>query len=128
MKDVVLLESTMELTSKIKAVPKKVLSFPLIIFKMVQDTTSITSARSLEGFQCHNNAVFDLAWMPGHMNFVTVSGKQLFRCAFSLFCNILFAERRIIGSPHCNGCMKLAQDCSGIRWERPISSSDAGHA
>lgn len=29
-----------------------------------------------EGFQCHNNAVFDLAWMPGQMKFVTVSGDH----------------------------------------------------
>lgn len=42
----------------------------------IQDTTSLTTASSLEGFQCHNNAVFDLAWMPQHMNFVTVSGDH----------------------------------------------------
>ncbi|XP_063822865.1 protein lethal(2)denticleless [Ostrinia nubilalis] len=42
----------------------------------IQDTSSISSASTLEGFQCHNNAVFDLAWMPGYMNFVTVSGDH----------------------------------------------------
>ncbi|CAH0406758.1 unnamed protein product [Chilo suppressalis] len=42
----------------------------------IQDTSTVTSARNLEGFQCHNNAVFDLAWRPGYMNFVTVSGDH----------------------------------------------------
>ncbi|KAL0831664.1 hypothetical protein ABMA28_002436 [Loxostege sticticalis] len=42
----------------------------------IQDTSSVSSASTLEGFQCHNNAVFDLAWMPGYMNFVTVSGDH----------------------------------------------------
>lgn len=42
----------------------------------IQDTTNLTSASTLEGFQCHNNAVFDLTWMPHHMNFVTVSGDH----------------------------------------------------
>ncbi|XP_041988281.1 protein lethal(2)denticleless [Aricia agestis] len=42
----------------------------------IQDTSTVTSASSLEGFQCHNNAVFDLAWMPQNMNFVTVSGDH----------------------------------------------------
>ncbi|XP_075974413.1 WD40 domain-containing protein denticleless [Anticarsia gemmatalis] len=42
----------------------------------IQDTSNLTTASTLEGFQCHNNAVFDLAWMPQHMNFVTVSGDH----------------------------------------------------
>ncbi|KAF9418392.1 hypothetical protein HW555_004822 [Spodoptera exigua] len=42
----------------------------------IQDTSTIMSASTLEGFQCHNNAVFDLAWMPQNMNFVTVSGDH----------------------------------------------------
>ncbi|KAJ2950319.1 hypothetical protein O0L34_g11685 [Tuta absoluta] len=42
----------------------------------IQDISKPDSAGSLEGFQCHNNAVFDLAWRPGHMNFVTVSGDH----------------------------------------------------
>lgn len=42
---------------------------------VLQNTTSLATASTLEGFQCHNNAVFDLAWMPQHMNFVTVSGE-----------------------------------------------------
>ncbi|KAJ8730478.1 hypothetical protein PYW08_001891 [Mythimna loreyi] len=42
----------------------------------IQDTTNITTASTLEGFQCHNNAVFDLAWQPQNMNFVTVSGDH----------------------------------------------------
>ncbi|VVD03299.1 unnamed protein product [Leptidea sinapis] len=42
----------------------------------IQDTRSASTASRLEGFQCHNNAVFDLAWMPQHMNFVTVSGDH----------------------------------------------------
>ncbi|PZC74250.1 hypothetical protein B5X24_HaOG208145 [Helicoverpa armigera] len=42
----------------------------------IQDTTNVKTASTLEGFQCHNNAVFDLAWMPQHMNFVTVSGDH----------------------------------------------------
>ncbi|CAH0581678.1 unnamed protein product [Chrysodeixis includens] len=42
----------------------------------IQDTSTVTTASTLEGFQCHNNAVFDLAWMPQHMNFVTVSGDH----------------------------------------------------
>lgn len=29
----------------------------------------------LTGQQCHNNAVFDLEWMPGEMKFVSASGK-----------------------------------------------------
>ncbi|XP_038214997.1 protein lethal(2)denticleless [Zerene cesonia] len=42
----------------------------------IQDTSTMSKANSLESFQCHNNAVFDLAWMPKHMNFVTVSGDH----------------------------------------------------
>ncbi|XP_030033483.2 protein lethal(2)denticleless [Manduca sexta] len=42
----------------------------------IQDTSTFSSASTLEGFQCHNNAVFDLAWMPQHMSFVTVSGDH----------------------------------------------------
>ncbi|CAK1600515.1 unnamed protein product [Parnassius mnemosyne] len=42
----------------------------------IQDTSNMKAAGALEGFQCHNNAVFDLAWMPSHMNFVTVSGDH----------------------------------------------------
>ncbi|XP_053612871.1 protein lethal(2)denticleless [Plodia interpunctella] len=42
----------------------------------IQDTANSSSAGSLESFQCHNNAVFDLTWMPRHMNFVTVSGDH----------------------------------------------------
>ncbi|XP_052739435.1 protein lethal(2)denticleless [Bicyclus anynana] len=41
-----------------------------------QDTSTVSSASTLQGFQCHNNAVFDLAWMPHHKNFVTVSGDH----------------------------------------------------
>ncbi|XP_073949934.1 LOW QUALITY PROTEIN: protein lethal(2)denticleless-like [Choristoneura fumiferana] len=33
-------------------------------------------AGALEGFQCHNNAVFDLAWAPRKLSFVTVSGDH----------------------------------------------------
>nr|XP_026486473.1 protein lethal(2)denticleless [Vanessa tameamea] len=42
----------------------------------IQDTRSQKTASTLEGFQCHNNAVFDLAWMPQNMKFVTVSGDH----------------------------------------------------
>ncbi|KAM3963709.1 LOW QUALITY PROTEIN: WD40 domain-containing protein denticleless [Aphomia sociella] len=42
----------------------------------IQDTSSVSAASAVENFQCHNNAVFDLAWKPGHMNFVTVSGDH----------------------------------------------------
>ncbi|CAH2108714.1 unnamed protein product [Euphydryas editha] len=42
----------------------------------IQDTRTMETAKKLEGFQCHNNAVFDLAWMPQYMKFVTVSGDH----------------------------------------------------
>ncbi|CAG9579124.1 unnamed protein product [Danaus chrysippus] len=42
----------------------------------IQDTSTPKAASKLEGFQCHNNAVFDLVWRPLHMNFVTVSGDH----------------------------------------------------
>ncbi|XP_047530051.1 protein lethal(2)denticleless [Vanessa atalanta] len=42
----------------------------------IQDTRTQKTASTLEGFQCHNNAVFDLAWMPQNMKFVTVSGDH----------------------------------------------------
>ncbi|XP_072938772.1 protein lethal(2)denticleless [Epargyreus clarus] len=42
----------------------------------IQDTSSVRAASALESFPCHNNAVFDLAWMPHNMNFVTVSGDH----------------------------------------------------
>lgn len=32
--------------------------------------------RSLQGQQCHNNAVFDLEWMPDEMKFVSASGRK----------------------------------------------------
>ncbi|KPJ05534.1 hypothetical protein RR46_02150 [Papilio xuthus] len=41
-----------------------------------QDTSSRRAASRLEPFQCHNNAVFDLAWAPSTMSFVTVSGDH----------------------------------------------------
>lgn len=34
---------------------------------------------SLEGKQCHHNAVFDLEWMPNHMKFVSASGDHTAR-------------------------------------------------
>ncbi|KPJ06822.1 hypothetical protein RR48_11321 [Papilio machaon] len=43
---------------------------------VIQDTSSTRAASCLDGFQCHNNAVFDLAWAPSHMSFVTVSGDH----------------------------------------------------
>ncbi|XP_026751951.2 protein lethal(2)denticleless [Galleria mellonella] len=42
----------------------------------IQDTSNPCAASGMESFQCHNNAVFDLAWKPGYMNFVTVSGDH----------------------------------------------------
>ncbi|XP_059055533.1 protein lethal(2)denticleless [Achroia grisella] len=45
----------------------------------IQDTSNASAASELESFQCHNNAVFDLAWKPGSMNFVTVSGDHTAR-------------------------------------------------
>ncbi|XP_028041945.1 LOW QUALITY PROTEIN: protein lethal(2)denticleless [Bombyx mandarina] len=42
----------------------------------IQDTSTQKTASRLEAFQCHNNAVFDLAWMPKNMNFITVSGDH----------------------------------------------------
>ncbi|XP_068632615.1 protein lethal(2)denticleless [Battus philenor] len=42
----------------------------------IQNTSKPSRATELESFQCHHNAVFDLAWMPSHMNFVTVSGDH----------------------------------------------------
>ncbi|KAL4720091.1 hypothetical protein ACJJTC_012838 [Scirpophaga incertulas] len=39
----------------------------------IQDICTEVSANNIQGFQCHHNAVFDLAWMPGYMNIVTVS-------------------------------------------------------
>ena len=47
----------------------------------LQDTnlrsTLPESDRTLSGQQCHFNAVFDLEWMPGHMKFVSASGRLL---------------------------------------------------
>ncbi|XP_045768908.1 protein lethal(2)denticleless [Maniola jurtina] len=43
---------------------------------VIQDTSTVSSAGSLGEYQCHMNAVFDLAWMPHHMNFVTASGDH----------------------------------------------------
>lgn len=34
------------------------------------------SEKMLNGQQCHNNAVFDLEWMPGDTKFVSASGKN----------------------------------------------------
>ncbi|KAG5677744.1 hypothetical protein PVAND_007475 [Polypedilum vanderplanki] len=34
---------------------------------------------SLEGDQCHFNAVFDIAWMPGHLKLVSASGDHTAR-------------------------------------------------
>ncbi|KAG7305851.1 hypothetical protein JYU34_008390 [Plutella xylostella] len=42
----------------------------------VQNTEHVGSGSSLDSFQCHNNAVFDLAWRPGALGFVTVSGDH----------------------------------------------------
>ncbi|XP_046962284.1 protein lethal(2)denticleless [Vanessa cardui] len=42
----------------------------------IQDTRTQKTASTMESFQCHNNAVFDLAWMPQNMKFVTVSGDH----------------------------------------------------
>lgn len=48
----------------------------------LQDTNLKKSApeseKMLNGQQCHNNAVFDLEWMPGDMKFVSASGKISF--------------------------------------------------
>lgn len=48
----------------------------------IQDTTlrnNDPTEVSLEGEQCHYNAVFDLEWMPGHMKFVSASGDHTAR-------------------------------------------------
>lgn len=48
----------------------------------IQDTTlrnNEPTEVSLEGEQCHYNAVFDLEWMPGHMKFVSASGDHTAR-------------------------------------------------
>lgn len=42
---------------------------------MSQNIDKLPREGNLERFQLHNNAVFDLAWMPGSMKFVTVSGE-----------------------------------------------------
>ncbi|XP_053676088.1 protein lethal(2)denticleless [Anopheles nili] len=46
----------------------------------LQDTNLSNSVaggeRALEGMQCHNNAVFDLEWMPGEAKLVTASGDH----------------------------------------------------
>ncbi|KAL4710629.1 hypothetical protein ACJJTC_003265 [Scirpophaga incertulas] len=42
----------------------------------IQDISTEVSANNIQGFQCHHNAVFDLAWMPGYTNIVTVSGDH----------------------------------------------------
>ncbi|KAJ6644094.1 Protein lethal(2)denticleless [Pseudolycoriella hygida] len=46
----------------------------------LQDTNLRKSApeseKMLNGQQCHNNAVFDLEWMPGDMKFVSASGDH----------------------------------------------------
>ena len=48
----------------------------------LQDTNkqneNLGEENSLEGQQCHFNAVFDLEWVPGEMKFVTASGKYFF--------------------------------------------------
>jgi denticleless len=44
----------------------------------IQDTTKVNEntfgSCSLEGEQCHNNAVFDLEWVPNQMKLVSASG------------------------------------------------------
>lgn len=45
----------------------------------LQDTTKPNTdgeEKSLEGSQCHFNAVFDLEWVPGQMKFVSASGDH----------------------------------------------------
>ncbi|CAK1540828.1 unnamed protein product [Leptosia nina] len=42
----------------------------------IQDTSNASTACTVESYICHTNAIFDLAWMPKHNNFVTVSGDH----------------------------------------------------
>ncbi|CAF4953094.1 unnamed protein product [Pieris macdunnoughi] len=70
----------------------------------IQDTSTASKANSLEGFQCHDNAVFDLAWMPKHMNFVTVSGDH----TASLWNVAESAPRRVVLFTHHTRSVKTA--------------------
>lgn len=36
----------------------------------------INVEQPINGYQCHTNAVFDVEWVPGHMQFVSASGKK----------------------------------------------------
>ncbi|GBP48808.1 Protein lethal(2)denticleless [Eumeta japonica] len=43
---------------------------------LFKNTFKPSNTQLVSKFLCHNNAVFDLAWMPGGMNFVTASGDH----------------------------------------------------
>ncbi|KAI5633843.1 protein lethal(2)denticleless [Phthorimaea operculella] len=70
----------------------------------IQDISKPDADGSLEGFQCHNNAVFDLAWRPGHMNFVTVSGDHT-ACLWDVAEG---APRRVLSFSHHTRSVKTA--------------------
>lgn len=36
----------------------------------------IGAEQPIKGHPCHKNAVFDVEWVPGHMQFVSASGKK----------------------------------------------------
>lgn len=38
-------------------------------------TNDSIEEQTVKGQQCHNNAVFDVEWMPGQMQLVSASGK-----------------------------------------------------
>ena len=60
--------------------------FPLNSFQIFQIALqntfvkkSINEELSLEGDQCHHNAVFDIAWMPYHLKLISASGDHTAR-------------------------------------------------
>lgn len=36
----------------------------------------LSAEQPIKGHPCHTNAVFDVEWVPGHMQFVSASGKK----------------------------------------------------
>jgi WD40 repeat protein len=49
----------------------------IFLFSLYQDTAKSGSNSVLTFFEAHNNAIFDVAWVPGSQSqLVTVSGDQ----------------------------------------------------
>ena len=46
---------------------------------LVDTTLSCNNGSNATHYMCHNNAIFDLAWVPGHAQLLTASGDQTIR-------------------------------------------------